>query len=292
MTLRNLRIFRTVCDLNSVTAAAEKLYLSQPAVSAVIGEMEQHFGVKLFDRISRRLHITEAGKRVYEYAAHILTLYDEMENGIRDWGKAGVLRIGSSITIGNRLLPGIVKEFSAENPEIKLKVTIDNSGAIERLVTQGELDVGLIEGVTRQPQLIVRQFMEDKLVVLCGRGHPLWEKGETSPRELCSYPFILREKGSGTRELFDSSLLIHNLAVEPVWESISTSAIVEAVAENLGLTALPYRLVEKEIKRGRVRTVEVPGLSLTRNFYLLRHGGKYLSGAGEAFIRKVLDGSL
>lgn len=292
MTLRNLRIFRTVCDLGSVTAAAEKLYLSQPAVSAVIGEMEQHFGVKLFDRISRRLHITEAGKRVYEYAAHILTLYDEMENGIRDWGKAGVLRIGSSITIGNRLLPGIVKKFSAENPEIKLKVTIDNSSAIERLVTQGELDVGLIEGVTRQPQLIVRQFMEDKLVVLCGRGHPLWEKGEASPRELCSYPFILREKGSGTRELFDSSLLIHNLAVEPVWESISTSAIVEAVAENLGLTALPYRLVEKEIKRGRVRPVEVPGLSLTRNFYLLRHGGKYLSGAGEAFIRKVLDGSL
>lgn len=134
MTLRHLRIFVAVCEEGSVTLAAEKLYLSQPAVSLAIHELEEHYGVRLFDRISRKLYLTSAGNRFLEYAVHISSLFDEMERDIQNWDTLGALRIGSSITIGAALIPKAVALYSQQYPDVEIKMVIDNSQVIEKKV--------------------------------------------------------------------------------------------------------------------------------------------------------------
>lgn len=112
MTLRHMKIFVSVYQNNGITRASEELHLAQPSVSLAIRELEDYYGIRLFDRISRRLYVTEQGKMFYDYALHIVSLFDEMELGIRNWEHMGTLRIGSSITIGNFLLPGLIKKFT------------------------------------------------------------------------------------------------------------------------------------------------------------------------------------
>ncbi len=141
MTLRHLRIFVAVVDQGSATAAANVLYLAQPAVSLAIRELEEYYGIKLFDRIGNRLHLTEAGKIFYSYAAHIITTFEEMENGLRNWDEIGRLRIGSSITIGNKMLPELIHDFSFVYPKIDVKVLIDSSDVIEEKLLRSELDL-------------------------------------------------------------------------------------------------------------------------------------------------------
>ena len=284
MTIRHLRIFVTVCQCGSITEAARRLYIAQPSVSLAVGELEKHYKTQLFDRISRRLQITDAGRRLYEYAAGIVALYGEMEDRMGDESLGGRLSVGATITIGNRLLPGLALRFKQGNPAAALRVRVDNSDRIENLVLDGELDIGLIEGVAHQPQLRAEAFLDDGLALLCGRSHPLWEKRWVSPEELAGYDFILREKGSGTRELFDSALLTRELALEPVWESISTHAIIVAVAEGLGVTVLPWRLAESDLAGGRLRRVPIKGMDLERKFYIITHKNKYLTGEALAFM--------
>lgn len=284
MTIRHLRIFVAVCQCGSITAAARELYIAQPSVSLAIGELERHYKARLFDRISRKLRITEAGKRLYDYASNLVSLYGEMEERMAGQSLGGSLYIGSSITIGSRLLPGMVKRFREKNPQVTVRARVDNSDNIERLVIEGELDAGLIEGVAHQPQLQAEVFLDDELVLLCGEGHPLWDRGEAAPEELPQYAFIAREKGSGTRELFDSALLTRELVVKPEWESISTHAILEAVSENLGISALPYRLAEPYLEKGRLRRVRIAGMDLKRKFYMITHKNKYLTAEAQRFM--------
>ena len=287
MTIRHLRIFVTVCQCGSITAAARQLYIAQPSVSLAIGDLERHYKLQLFDRISRRLHITEAGQRLYEYASNIVNLYGEMEELMIDGKLAGRLFIGSSITIGNRLLTGIVKRYAAQNPLVSVRVRVENSDGIEKRVLEGELDLGLIEGVAHQPQLQAEVFLDDELALVCGAGHPLWNAEEVEPEALTGQAFIQREKGSGTRELFDSAMLTRELVVEPMWESISTHAIIEAVAGGLGLSVLPYRLAEPELERGRLRRIRIRGLDLQRKFYIITHKSKFLTSEAQSFLDEV-----
>ena len=139
MTLRHLKIFVAVCEEESITAAARKLYIAQPSVSFAIGELEEHYGVKLFDRISRRLYITEPGKQLLSRAREILAIFSEMEQGIRDWDSIGTLRIGTSITAGTCFLPEVAKKFYALRPQIQLQVSIENSRTLEGFEQPGGL---------------------------------------------------------------------------------------------------------------------------------------------------------
>lgn len=289
MTLRHMKIYAAVCELESVTKAAEKLYISQPSVSQAIIELETRFGTKLFDRISRRLYITDAGKQLYEYISHILALYDEMEDKMRNWEHAGSLHVGSSITIGNRIIPALVEKFGQLRPDVRIYITIDNSDTIEQKVLNGELDFALIEGVIHNSQIIRKKFMDDKLVLVCGDSHPLRDTGAISVRDIGNYDFFSREKGSGTREIVDSNMLIHNVYLQPVWESISTQAIINAVKKGLGISILPYRLVEPDIRKGTIKEVRIKEMSFDRPFYMIHYRNKYLGPAAKDFMELVVE---
>lgn len=289
MTLRHLRIFITVCETGSVTVAAKKLFLAQPSVSLAIRELEDNYGVKLFDRISRRLHITETGKHFLEYASHIVNLFEKMEDEIKNWDLVGSLRIGSSITVGNYLLPNYIKKYKKQNPNIKMYVKIDNSTVIEEAIMANEIDIGLIEGVIHYPQIISKKIMNDELVLVCGKNHPLSIQDSINVEELKNLDFILREKGSGGRELFDSMMLLHNIEIEPIGESVSNQAIIHNLYEGFGLSVLPRLIVKDKIEKGLLHQIKINGIKLSRELSIIYHKNKYLTNATNEFINLCLS---
>ncbi len=284
MTLRHLKIFVAVCDEGGVTAAARALYLAQPSVSLALQELEEHYGVPFFDRIARKLHLTQAGERFLSYARHILATYDEMERSVRNWDGAGILRVGASITCGTCLMPQLAKAFMDRFPQVTLQVTVDNSNSLQQRVMENRLDLALVEGVSPWEKLRAIPFLTDELVVLCAAHDPLAQTEMITLEQLSQARLLLREEGSGTRELIDSVMRVAGCTLHPVWESISTGAILSAVRAGLGLTILPERLAQEEINRGRVRCLSVQGVRFPRNLSVVHHDRKFLSPSAQYLI--------
>lgn len=285
MTIRHLKIFLAVCDGGcNTTRAAEALTMAQPAVSLALKELEQYYGVVLFDRVGRHLQITAAGKRLWEYASHITSLFDDMEKGMRDWDTFGILRVGASITIGSQFLPNYVKAFYTRHPGTEIRAVIEPSDRLEAQILSSDLDLALMEGVSHSPSLESEEYMEDHLVVICpARGR--FVQGQTlTQEEFRSQKFLLREPGSGTRETFQRVMEEAGLSVEPIWEAMSTTALVNAVINGLGITVLPHRMVLGPLSKGLVVSVRVEGLEFRRKYYIVRHRAKYLTASARAFL--------
>lgn len=285
MTIRHMIIFRTVCETGyNLTKASEVLNMTQPAVSLAIKELEQYYGVKLFDRIGRRLQITDAGEHFLQYAIHISDLFKDMETGLRDWDSKGILRIGASITIGSQFLPDYVKAFSTLCPGIDVRATVEQSERLEQKILSNELDCALIEGVTHDPNIVSEAYMEDFLSVICPSCKE-WEQRQTiTIEEFQKQRFLLREKGSGTREVFDRVVSQAGLEIRPVWEAMSTTALVNAVIKGLGISVLPYRMITPALKQGLISTVKVEGLTFSRYFHIIHHKDKFLTSSAKQFI--------
>lgn len=292
MTLRHLKVFVTVCELNSITKAADKLYIAQPAVSSAIKELEEYYGVKLFDRISRRLYLTESGKTLLSYALHIVSLFDEMESNVRDLDRPGKLHIGSSITIGTSFMPVYAHNFKELYPQTEVCVTIDSSDIIEKKILQNELDFALIEGIVHLESIICEAYMDDELVIVCSPIHPFSKSEAVTVEQFISEPFLLREKGSGTRELFDNVLASLGYSVIPAWESTSTLALINAVINGLGISVLPRMLVKDSINEGRIAAVQIEGLKFNRKFNIIYHKNKFLTASAKAFIEMCKETNL
>lgn len=284
MTLRHMKIFVAVCKANSITLAAKKLYISQPAVSNTIKELENYYGVHLFDRISKKIYLTEAGKLVYNYALHINSLFEELETSIKNSDTIGRLRIGSSITIGTHFMPNYISKFKLKFPNIQTFVTIDSSDIIEKLVIKNELDFALIEGVIHSEDIISRDFINDELIVICNPQNPLLQKEVVSIEDLSTQNFLMREKNSGTRELAESILLLHNISLNPIWESSSTEAIVNGVSKGIGISILPLQLVQDFIHRNQISRLDVSGLNFKRQYHIIYHKNKFLTPASIEFM--------
>lgn len=283
MTVRHMKIFKTVCECGcSVTKAAEKLNMTQPAVSLAVSELENYYGIKLFDRISRRLYLSEAGKMFLEYANTITLTFDDMEKRIRSWEKTGVVRVGASISIGAMLMPEYVKKFAAENPDTKVTVKINRSEELEALLFENKLDFALIEGIVHDQNLVYEDFMEDRLALVAAKGFP---KDTIKKEEIYTYDFLLREKGSGTREIFESTLTSVSCPLpEPAWESMSTAALINAAEAGLGVAVVPYRMAVERLKSGSIREIHIENIKFTRKYKLVYHKNKKLSTTDRKFI--------
>lgn len=284
MTLRHMNIFVAVCAENSITKAAEKLHIAQPAVSVAIKELEEYYGVTLFDRISKRLYLTDTGKNLLEYATHIVALFDDMEKSIRQWERSGKLRVGASITVGTHLMPRYVKEFYKSHPGFTVEVFIGSSDIIEKKIMQNALDFALIEGSVHSDSLLCENFMKDRLAVICSPDDPLCGMEKVTIEQLLSRPLLLREPGSGTRELFDHALASLEYTSTPSWESTSTEALINAAGKGLGIAIIPYLLIQERLKAGDVIELHVDPLQLDRGLHVIYHKNKFLTGAAKAFI--------
>ena len=283
MTLRHMKIFVTVFQQDSITGAARELHLAQPSVSLAIKELENYYGLRLFERIGRHISPTEGGKEFYGYAVHIVSLFQEMEKKMKNWDAVGSIRIGTSITIGTHILPALTRRFQREYPKLHLEAIISKSSDIEQHILNNSIDIGLIETQPEHPELTFTPFMEDTMCAIVPCHHPLTRQTDVSLSQLAEYPFLMREHGSAGREILDAALSLQQISVRPVWESSSTQAIVRGVSEGIGVAVLPYLLVERDIREELVAMVPLTE-PIRRNLNIIYHKSKYLTPNMLAFI--------
>lgn len=275
MNLRLLRIFQAVAQEESITLAAEKLFISQPAVSNAIAQLEEALGVQLFDRISRKIFLNETGRQFLTRVNQLLTLYDEIEDEAKRFNELGKIRLGSSITIANYILPQAIKRFQMHRPN-EVEVVVANAKEIERQLLNNQLDLGLIEGVVEHPDLISHELSSYELGVYASAKNPLARKRVTLS-SLMNETWLLREEGSAIRSVFDSALRLENLSVTPTWTSINSQALIRATKLELGLTVLPRVLVEEDLFTGDLVELQVKGLVLRNVNHLVHHKDKALT---------------
>lgn len=285
MNLHQLAVFLSVAQEGSVTRGADRIAISQPAVSRAIAELEGSLGVRLFDRGPKGVTVTEAGRTLQGYATRIFSLEREASEAMADLRglRAGRLAIGASTTIGDRLLPPAIAAFGTAHPEVELSMDVANTETIHAGVEAGRYDVGYTEGDADPERFEIRTFYEDELLLVAAPSHPL-AGGEASLDELSDCSFVMREAGSGTRIVVERELRAHGI-VPRVTASLGSSAAVQsAVAAGLGLAALSRLAVADDLASGRLATIEVP-FKIRRSLHRVRLAWRGESAALRAFER-------
>jgi DNA-binding transcriptional LysR family regulator len=257
---RRLQVFHAVAKHLSFTRAAEALFMTQPAVTFQVRQLEEQFDTRLFDRAQGRIALTAAGQVAFEYAERILALSAELESRLRELSghEAGPLLIGASTTIAEYLLPGILGEFKARHPGIVPQLFVANSEAIQERLAERGLDLGFIEGESRLPTLACDACCDDELQAVCAPGHALTKHAAIPPRLLTEHAYVRREAGSGTREVIDRFL--EKAGVSPdslqvVMEANSPEAMKGLVATGLGFAIMSRATVVKEVRLGELVSI-------------------------------------
>lgn len=277
MTPKGLLIFVTVYREENYTAAAKRLGISQPAVSSSIRELEKEYHVQLFRKEGRGIKRTRHADKLYGYASHITSLYEEMDQAFLGGDDKIPLRIGSSISIGSCLLPGCIQEYRKAYQAPMPYIQVDSSDRIEQQVLDNRLDFAVIEGLVHSDQLLCEPVIKDRLVLVCGKDHPLAKKKVVSVNDIRDEYFLMREKNSGTREAAESAIIMQNFSMKVAMESTSTTAIINSVICNLGLTILPERILQPYLADGRIVELYLNDARFTRENYLIYHQNKYLN---------------
>ena len=289
MTLRHLEIFRAVCTQESVTQAAERLNMTQPAVSMAIRELETFYGVRLFERMTRRLYITEAGRSLLQYADTVLSQFQESVQVLRQGGTRGRCRFGMTVTIGETWLPAILTRLKEELPELDVEAFIQNSRRTEEMVLQNEIDFALVDNVSSASRSQrVSPLFRETMAAVCAQGF-LSGKTALPLSELAEQPLLLRESGSGTRSSVDAVFQAAGLKAVPVVEGISASALLSCAATGAGITILPRSQVERPLRDGAVRELTVTDAIFQRTYFLLCHRNKYLTEGMKKAIEIVRE---
>jgi DNA-binding transcriptional LysR family regulator len=294
LTLRQLQIFRVVADSGSTAAAAAAISLSQSATSAAINELERTLELQLFDRIGKRLQLNDNGRALLPQAVSLLDGAGWIERWALDReSHIGTLRIGASTTIGNYLLPAVLAGFrstlsAAAQQNWQVQVAIANTAAIALSVAAFELDLGLIEGPCHEPELTVQPWLEDELVVVAGANDPILPRGRKARIPLAALAkatWLLREQGSGTREIINQLLIPHLHHLRPGIQFGNPEAIKRAAASGLGISCLSRYVVEDLLKTGALVEARTELPHLTRQFYIVMHARKKRTRGLDLLVR-------
>jgi DNA-binding transcriptional LysR family regulator len=274
-TLRQLAVFLSVARFESVSRAARELGMSQSAASGSLADLENQFDVQLFDRIGKRLVLSELGRAVRPSAEALDGHARELETRLASRSEIGPLRVGATLSIGNYLLLPLLARFLKSHPTANVKVDIANTAEIARKVQNFELDVGLIEGELEDPELEMTSFRADELCVFCAPDHPFAKLRKLDDGHLRSARWIVREPGSGTRQAFEHSM--HGILPELhiLLELQHTEAIKSAVKAGLGVGCVSRIALEEEFRAHTLRPCRVPGRDFERQFYLVVRRDKY-----------------
>lgn len=284
MTIRHMKVFIAVADYGKMSTAAKKLYISQPTVSQAISEIENHYKVLLFERLNKKLYITEDGEKLLEYTRHIVSLFEDMELAMESSSQNITLQIGATITVATCLLNKIVSYFESLNLDVKIKVFVDNTSRVEDKILKSQLDLAIVEGEIRSSDIISSDVMDDELVLICGQDNPMYNINNIYAQELNGLSFIVREEGSGTRELFDIECKKMNVNIDRKWICNNSEAIKNAVIENQGLSVISKMLIEREIREKKLHIIKINDMRLTRKIHLVYHKNKFLSDQITRFI--------
>lgn len=283
--LRQLEVFLATARHENVTRAAEALAMSQSAASGSLSELENQFGVKLFDRLGKRLQLSELGRQLRPQVENLLAQAQALEQALDGRAVTGRLRIGATLTIGNYIAVSMIADFRQRFPEADIALHVANTEAIAERVASFELDMGLIEGELQRPDLDIAPWRHDELVVFAAPGHPLANATALSDADLVALPWIVRERGSGTRQAFDRAMrgILHELHI--AMELQHTEAIKRAVEAGLGVGCLSQVCLTDAFKRGSLVPLRVPGRDFQRQWYLITHREKFRSTALQEWLK-------
>lgn len=284
-TIRHLEVFLAVAQHENVTLAAQSLALSQSAASMALMEFEKRFDIRLFDRAGKRLQLNELGRKLRPRAESLLSQAREFEQSLSQDQEVGLLKVGATLTIGNYLAVGIMARFMAIQTGARVELTVENTAAIAAKVKNFDLDIGLIEGELQDPDLEVIPWRDDELALFCAPGHALARKEKLSDQDLLAAQWIVREKGSGTRQAFDRAMtgLLSNLDLR--LELQHTEAIKRAVEAGLGIGCLSRLTLEEAFRRGSLLELHAPQRNWKRQFYFIMHQQKYRSSGIESWLQ-------
>jgi DNA-binding transcriptional LysR family regulator len=282
--LRHLQIFAAVAREGNISAAALELAMSQSAASAALLELERRYDRPLFDRAGKRLRINETGRSLLPAARDLLDRAEEIDALLAGRRGPGSFRLGATQTIGNHVAPLLIESYSRQYPGAHLTLDINNTAEIANRIADFSLDVALVEGECAHPDLLVTDWLDDALVLICNPAHPLAGRDPCPIEALLAQRWVVRERGSGTRQTLDH-------AMRPYWskwrigvELQQIEAILETAAVSSMIGCVSHLAARGALAQGRVVQLRVPDLDLSRRFYMVLHREKYITAGIRAFL--------
>jgi DNA-binding transcriptional LysR family regulator len=289
MDLRALEVFCKIVELRNFSRAAEAALLTQPTVSGHIKALETELGLRLFDRAGKTVTPTRAGEILYGYARRILALREEAQQAINEHkgGLKGHLALGASNIPGAYILPSLAAAFKREHPEVTISLHISGSRDIVRGVIDGTCEVGMVGARFGEGRVHYEPFAQDELVLAVPGAHAWAGRSTVRLTELAGQPFIMRERGSGTRKVMEQALIDH--AVDPgglrvVLEVTGNEAVRQALKAGTGISVISRRAIEDDIRHKTVTALRIHGVRLVRDFFLITHKSRSRSPLAKAFL--------
>jgi DNA-binding transcriptional LysR family regulator len=292
MEMRRLEAFCKVVELKSFTKAAEALLLSQPTISEHIRILEDLLNEKLLDRLGREVLPTPAGRILYQYARNIVQLKDEVVQALEQFkgNLSGRLIIGASTIPGTYILPNLVGSFKKAFPATQITLKISDTAEITEDVVENRIELGFIGSKSQDRRINSEEIAKDELVLAVHPHHPWAEKGKINIKELIGEPFIMRERGSGTRSVMAQLLEKHGLDVadlNAVAEMGSTEAVRQGIKAGIGVSILSKHAIKDDIAYKAMVAVEIDEISFARSIYMIQRKNKQISPLCSAFIEHI-----
>lgn len=292
MNLERLKIFQKVAQLSSFTGAAESLYMTQPSISKHIKALEEYYHTPLFVRTGNKITLTPAGDKLLVYVNEILNLAEEAKDALEEIQQVTMetLHIGASMTVGVYFLPDILSRFRTEFPNINVLVNIENSSKVAGEILAGTIDLGLVGVMINNPVYVYLPFCSEHLKLIVGNNHPWAARPPETPGEIAKQLFLLREKGSGMRQMLDEKLNAYSLKLETIMELPNTEMIIRLVETGMGVSIVSEFAVAREVKLGTIKALDLPFMDIKRHFYLVYNRETTPSPALKAFVHHMEKG--
>ncbi len=285
-----LKVFRSVATHLSFTKAANELFITQPAISKNIQSLEKELGLRLFSRIGNKIHLTSAGKVLLDYSNRLFKMQIELDNKLNSFKKekTGIIRIGASTTIAQYIIAKVLAKFYKQFPSVKIFMISGNSEKIAAALLKGEIDLGIVEGKVKSSDIHYTRFISDELVAVVSLNNNLILKNEITLSQLTRIPVVLRERGSGTLEVFEHALKNKKIKLSSlniIMHLGSTEAIKQYLETDNCMGFISVRAIEKELKKGTLRKIKVKDLQIKRTFDFITLQGSSFSSITKQFIK-------
>ncbi len=287
--LRQLEVFLATAHHENVTRAAQSLAMSQSAASGSLKDLEDQFGVQLFDRVGKRLRLSELGSQIRPKAQRLLDQALDFQHALSGEEIVGGIKVGATLTIGNYLAVGMIVEYRRRYPQMDVALSVANTQTIAEQVANFELDLGLIEGEFHHADLETVHWREDELQVFAAPDHPLVGLGPLTEDQLKEVPWIVREAGSGTRQTFDRAMHGILTDLDITMELQHTEGIKRAVEARLGVGCLSKICLVEAFARGSLVPLPVEGRDFSRQFNIITHRQKFHSAGLQQWLRLCLE---
>lgn len=284
VTLRQLRVFESVARHLSFSRAAEELYLSQPAVSMQIKQLEENVGLALFEQLGKKIFLTDAGRELFHYSRAVAQQLSDMEAALNEIKglERGRLRI-AVVSTANFFAPMFLAQFCHLNPGVKVSLSVANRESVLRQLNENETDMAIMGLPPEELDVVSETFMENPLVVIAAPSHPLAKLRKIPMKRLEQETFVVREPGSGTRGAMERFFAEHRIQLKTGMEMGTNEAIKQAVQGEMGLGVVSLHTIELELETGRLKVLDVNGFPIKRHWYLVHRTQKRLSTVAETF---------